>query len=93
MLAALVLIIFPVWRLEHTPVPLPAYRTGGFADYAHLIFAGLAVYGIAVQIVRAKPTMAPTGHAPQSCGYVSNLIGGEMPRIYRVRLWSRSVHH
>jgi hypothetical protein len=44
-IAALVLIVFPVWWLENTAVPLPAYRKGGFADYAFLIFAVLAVYG------------------------------------------------
>jgi hypothetical protein len=63
-IAALVLIVFPVWWLENTAVPLPAYRKGGFADYAFLIFAVLAVYGsvlfgIAVQIGRAKRIMQP----------------------------------
>jgi hypothetical protein len=60
-IAGLVLIVFPVWWLEKTAIPLPAYRQGGFADYAYLVYAVLAVYGgvlfgIAVQIVRAKRT-------------------------------------
>jgi hypothetical protein len=63
-IAGLVLIVFPVWWLEKTAVPLPVYRKGGFADYAYLVYAVLAVYGsvlfgIAVQIVRAKRTMQP----------------------------------
>jgi hypothetical protein len=63
-IAALVLIVFPVWLLENTAVPLPAYRKGGFADYAYLVYLVLAVYGsvifdIAVQIVRAKRTRQP----------------------------------
>ena len=63
-LAALVLLVFPVWWLEHTAVPPPAHRTGEFADFAHLFYATLAVYGsafcgMAVQIVRAKRTMQP----------------------------------
>jgi hypothetical protein len=60
-IAGLVLIVFPVWWLEKTAIPLPAYRKGGFADYAYLVYAVLAVYGgvlfgIAVQIIRAKRT-------------------------------------
>ena len=60
-LAALVLLVFPVWWLEHAAVPPPTRRTGGFADFAHLIYAALAVYGsafcgMAVQIVRTKRT-------------------------------------
>jgi hypothetical protein len=63
-IAGLVLIVFPAWWLENTAVPLPVYRKGGFADYAYLVYAVLAVYGsalfgIAVQIVRAKRTMQP----------------------------------
>lgn len=61
-IAALVLIVFPVWWLENTAVPLPAYRKGGFADYAYLVYTVVAVYGsvlfgVAVKIVRAKRTM------------------------------------
>src|SRR5262245_37824196 len=64
-IAALVLIVFPVWWLENTAVPLPAYRKGGFADYAYLVYSVLAVYGsvllgIAVQLVRAKRTRQPS---------------------------------
>ena len=63
-IAALVLIVFPVWWLEKTAVPLPAYRKGGFADYAYLVYSVLAIYGsvifgIAAQIVRAKRTRQP----------------------------------
>jgi hypothetical protein len=63
-IAGLVLIVFPVWWLEQTAVPLPAYRKGGFADYAYLVYSLLVVYGsvvfgIAVQIVRAKRAMQP----------------------------------
>jgi hypothetical protein len=63
-IAGLVLIVFPVWWLEKTAVPMPAYRKGGFADYAYLVYSLLAVYGsvlfgIAVQIVRAKRIMQP----------------------------------
>ena len=63
-IAGLVLIVFPVWWLEKVAVPLPAYRKGRFADFAYLVYALLAVYGsvlfgIAVQIVRAKRTMQP----------------------------------
>ena len=46
------------WNMR--PFPHPR-RTGGFADFAHLIYAALAVYGsafcgMAVQIVRTKRT-------------------------------------
>jgi hypothetical protein len=63
-IAGLVLIVFPVWWLEKTAVPMPAYRKGGFADYAYLVYSLLVVYGsvlfgIAVQIVRAKRAMQP----------------------------------
>src|SRR5262245_46701127 len=63
-IAALVLIVFPAWWLENATVPLPAYRKGGFADYAYLVYSVLAVYGsvllgIAVQLVRAKRTRQP----------------------------------
>lgn len=63
-LAALVLIVFPVWWLEHAAVPPSADRTRGLADFAHLIYMVLAVYGsvffgMAVQIVHAKRTMQP----------------------------------
>ena len=63
-IAALVLIVFPVWWLEKTAVPLPAYRKGGFADYAYLLYSLLTVYGsvlvgIAVQLVRAKRSRQP----------------------------------
>jgi len=63
-IAGLVLIVFPVWWLEKTAVPLPQYRKGGSADYVYLVFAMLAIYGsvlfgIAVQFVRAKRTMQP----------------------------------
>jgi hypothetical protein len=62
-LAALVLIVFPVWWLEHAAVRPPAHRTG-FADFAYLIYIVLAVYGsvffgMAVQTVHAKRTMQP----------------------------------
>ena len=63
-IAALVLIVFPAWWLENATLPLPAYRKGGFADYAYLVYSVLAVYGsvllgIAVQFVRAKRTRQP----------------------------------
>jgi hypothetical protein len=63
-IAGLVLIVFPVWWLEKTAVQMPAYRKGGFADYAYLVYSLLVVYGsvlfgIAVQIVRAKRAMQP----------------------------------
>ena len=63
-IAALVLIVFPAWWLENATVPLPAYRKGGFADYAYLVYSVLAVYGsvllgTAVQLVRAKRTRQP----------------------------------
>jgi hypothetical protein len=63
-IAALVLIVFPVWWLENATVPLPAYRKGGFADYAYLFYSVLAVYGgvllgIAVGLIRAKRIRQP----------------------------------
>ena len=63
-IAALVLIVFPAWWLENATLPLPAYRKGGFADYAYLVYSVFAVYGsvllgIAVQLVRAKRTRQP----------------------------------
>src|SRR5262249_46311087 len=78
---ALVLIVFPVWWLEHTVVPLPPYRTGGFVDYFHLIYAALAVYGsvcfgIAVQIVRAKRTMRPLYPSGLFKAGLSGVVGG-----------------
>jgi hypothetical protein len=64
LIAGSVLIAFPVWWLEKTAIPLPAYRKGGFADYMYMVYALLAVYGsvlfgITVQIVRTKRTMQP----------------------------------
>jgi len=63
-IVALVLIIFPVWWLENATVPLPAYRRGGFADYAYLVYSVLTVYGsvllgIAVRLIRAKWARQP----------------------------------
>jgi hypothetical protein len=77
-IAGLVLIVFPVWWLEKTAIPLPAYRKGGFADYAYLVYAVLAVYGgvlfgIAVQIVRAKRT-TPSGVFKAGLGGVLAVI-------------------
>jgi len=42
-----------VWWLRKTAVPLPAYRKGGFTDYVRAVY-GSVIFGIAVQIDRAK---------------------------------------
>jgi hypothetical protein len=65
MIAGLVLIGCPAWWLAVTTIPIPKYRTHGFADFLFLGQTLLAIYGsvllgIAVRWVRAKRSGQPS---------------------------------
>jgi hypothetical protein len=59
LVAGIVLIGFPAWKLKEISIPLPEYRKEGYADYVFLVYELLAVYGsvlfgMAVHVVRTK---------------------------------------
>jgi len=64
MIAGLVLIGCPAWWLAATTIPVPTYRTHGYADFLFLAQTLLAIYGsvllgIAVHWVRARRSGQP----------------------------------
>ena len=64
MIAGLVLIGCPAWWLAATTIPVPTYRTHGYADFLFLAQTLLAIYGsvllgIAVHWVRASRSGQP----------------------------------
>jgi hypothetical protein len=65
MIAGLVLIGCPAWFLTVTTIPVPKYRTHGYADFLFLAQTSLAIYGsvllgIALLWVRAKQRGLPS---------------------------------
>ena len=65
MIAGLVLIGCPAWWLAATTIPVPIYRTHGYADFLFLAQTSLAIYGsvllgIAVHWVRARRSGQPS---------------------------------
>ena len=61
----LFLIALPAWWLREVTIPLPAYRTGGYADFLFFWQALLAIYGsvllgIAVHWARTKRSGRPS---------------------------------
>ena len=65
MIAGLVLIGCPAWWLSATTIPVPKFRTHGYADFLFFAQTLLAIYGsvllgIAVHWVRAKQSGLPS---------------------------------